>query len=954
MGRSGLSLGRHFLLSDNGGAPGRVRFLSQAIELAEGQKQTWVTVTRTGDFSDPRYGAFSITPVMLAQMVSNFDKRVAGQDIFVDVAHKHSDGAAARVLKLAVEAGKLRALVEWTPFGVDAVQNRGFRYFSAEFHENWTDNEQGAAHGAVLLGAALTIRPVIKHLEPVQLATPDLDDDHAAPARYLISQNLLKQLTDTDMNKYLKLLSVALATLGFTDVTGKPFTDLLTLQLASLNDDDTKCLAAVEGVKSAAMQLADQTKKDRELLLGESLAGFMNRRIEKLATGSKTRQDVIGAMGSAAGIDPGTVNQILNGSIDCPPIERLAGFAKALGVSEDQIRSLAEKDGCKYPKQTSEQDQGEITMNKDDVKKMLSEALSARDTALATASTTLAAKHKLLSDTIAEGDKTLTPEGVKKFAEDYAPMVLAETSDAQVLHLAALAVKQAQALGAATKLAGLGYNPASGSVHISVDSGNSIKALQATIDQRLGFVETDARRFDRTGGTLLAANKAFAEKALEQFDAENGHKLDREHKALAAGTGTISDVAVPVIAERTVLREALYNLNSLNFVNVGTAPFANVITIPYSFRDTTAAGMSALRRYEAQAIRRAGVVQTSEEARPIPQKLAFLISSELQLLMGASVIDFDPISENIRNIVRIVGEDTEAINMNEIVNAADEFSVTTITDTLTAQAQGTNTVFVTTKFPVVRPRKVFDLKGVQQGATVNPIVVTLGGSVKAEYLLPADGSALGVGTYYTMDYNMGELRFVTEAGVSVVPANLTTLTVAYSYSNNRTTFNTDAVGGELIGGLYDRLLIAIGNRKVVVGTDRFYNPNMVLMSNAIDNALSQATSFTANGARNGTGLNADGSVGITKGMSTFNPTAPGLQLADTRIMVGERGNTRFRMVKPFAMNPIEQARDSTGKFTDQRESFGTQFVVSHTPTQIKGSVSSIILFSTAGRVARVA
>jgi hypothetical protein len=55
-----------------------------------------------GDFEDPRYGKFSITPAMLGQMVSNFDKKATGQDVFVDVAHKHSDGAAAKVMKLAI------------------------------------------------------------------------------------------------------------------------------------------------------------------------------------------------------------------------------------------------------------------------------------------------------------------------------------------------------------------------------------------------------------------------------------------------------------------------------------------------------------------------------------------------------------------------------------------------------------------------------------------------------------------------------------------------------------------------------------------------------------------------------------------------------------------------------------------------------------------------------------
>lgn len=873
MGRSGFSLGRHFLLSDSGGAPGRVRFLSQAIELAEGQKQTWVTVTRTGDFSDPRYGAFSITSAMLSQMVSNFDKRVAGQDIFVDVAHKHSDGAAAKVLKLTVEAGKLRALVEWTPFGVDAVQNRGFRYFSAEFHENWVDNEQGAPHGAVLLGAALTIRPVIKHLEPVQLATPDLDDDHAAPARYLISQNLLKQLTDTDMNKYLKLLSAALLALGFTDVSGKPFTDLLALQLASLNDDEAKCLAAVEGVKATAAASMEQIK--------------------------------------AAGADPKHVT-----------IQLAAPVAAKAAETVDVAGEVAKQ-------------------------------LAARDAALATASTTLAAKHKLLSDTIAAGDKTLTPEGVKKFADDFAPMVLAETSDAQVLHLAALAVKQAQALSAATKLAGMGYHPASGSVHISVDSSNSIKALQETTDKRLGLTsEKDPARFSATGGELLLTNKAFAEKCLAEFDALHGAQLDREHKALAGGTGDTGDVAVPKIAERTVLREALFNLMSLNLVNVGTAPFSQVLMINYSFRDPTAAGLNALRRYELQAVRKAGVVQTSEETRPIPQKLAMQVSNELQLLMSASNIDFAPVAENLRNMSRIVGEDVELINLNEIAMSADEFGAFAVaTETKTASVNGTNRIFPLVNFPVVKPRKVFDLKGVQVGATVNPIVVTLGGVPRNEFVQPADGSALAAGTYYIMDYNMGELQFVTETGAAFTPANATALTVAYSSTTNVKKFDLDQ-GAVATDVFYDTLLFAIGGRKSVIEDQRFYNPNMILMSGNVNNALSQAKTFQANSARVATGLAGDGSVGTVKDMAVFRPRAPGSLFGDTRIVVGERGNTRFRMVKPWAMNALEQARNASGAFIDAQEGFGTQWVGSHTPTQLKGAATSVVLFSTTGRVAR--
>ena len=134
-----------------------------------------MTVTRTGTFTDPRYGSFDITPAMLAQMVANFEARVLGQDVFIDVAHDHSAGAAGQVLKLAVEGTRLRALVQWTEFGIDAVRKRGFSYLSADYHEDWRDNEKGLPHGVVLLGAGLTTRPVIKHLDRVQLAEGDTE-----------------------------------------------------------------------------------------------------------------------------------------------------------------------------------------------------------------------------------------------------------------------------------------------------------------------------------------------------------------------------------------------------------------------------------------------------------------------------------------------------------------------------------------------------------------------------------------------------------------------------------------------------------------------------------------------------------------------------------------------------------------------------------------------------------
>lgn len=857
---------RILLAADDGTAPGLVRFLSTQIALADGARSSWVTVTRTGTFTDPRYGEFSITPAMLAQMVANFEGRVLGQDVFIDVAHKPSDGAAAKVVRLAVDNGRLRALVEWTDFGIDAVQKRGFSYLSAEYHENWRDNEQGNPRGPVLLGAGLTTRPVIKHLDRVELS--ELDDDESAH-KLAVHPTLIKTLNlESSVNKYLKQLRDRLIALGLTEVQIQPILDAALKQLEAAAADEAKCLGLVDTWFAAGDALQTQLKQ----------------------------------LSAIGGQQPHVINLQVGQVPD---------------VSAEVARLLAQRD------------------------------------ADATAdATSLAAKVKLLSDTVATA-AALGDDTRAAMVAELTPLVTKSLSDDQVRALAQLSISTYTRLSAAQQLATMGFRPASGSVRIEVVGNGEVKSLQAEVDKRLGFEGMQpARRFARTGGQLLDANKNFAERALAQFDALYGPQLVAEHKMLAGGSGISSDVAVPAIFERTVLREALYQIVGLNFVDTGTIPFAAVAQIPYSYRDTTAAGVNAVRIYEGQAIQRGGVVQTFEEARPIPQKIAFQVSNEMRYLAGGSPMDWDPLAENTQNLVRIVSEDTDRMIQNELLAATDEALVATTTDTLTASVNGTNRIWPLAQFPVVRPRKVFDLKGVQVGTTVNPIVVTLGGTVRAEYQA---GVTLAAGTYYVLDYNMGEIRFLNELGVLQTPASTTALTVAYSYTQNVNKVNLDVQASpDTIKDVYDRVLNSIGGRKAVIENDRYYAANLLLMSGTVDNALGQATTFMANASRPGTGLNADGSVGIVKGLSAFNTRAPGLNTGDVRIVVGERGNTRFRMMKPFSMNDLVDSRDSNGFFTGKKENYGEQWVVCMTPTQRKNATTSLMLYSSAGRVARAA
>lgn len=848
---------RHFKLeaSDHRGA---VRFLSGLhVNLEEGRTTSWVTVTRTGKFSDPRYGQFEISREMLLSMVRNFDARTYGQDIFIDVSHRPTDGAAGKVVKLTVEGDRLRALVEWTPFGVEAIKVKGFAYLSAEFHENWQDNEAGNTHGCVLLGAGLTVRPVIKRLDPVLLS-----EVGGTTPTYLHPelQSTLLQEIDIMKDKMLKALRAKLEAMKLAEIN-----------IATLVASFEKTLGDVADEARATVLLAEFEG------LGQQLA---------TAVADKPAQITLSA--PSGGLTAADVTRIL---------------AEAKDKEAKDAKALAE----------------------------------ARDTNL-----------KLLSDTITAA-AGLDDATKKTLAEEVADLVTPEMNAEQVVKLAAMQVKKGNDLAAARQLSGMGYQFPAGNVHISVDSSNNVKALQETVDRRIGLLDkTDAERYERTGGVLLGKNKAFADKVLAEFDRANAAQLHSEHKMLAGGDGLVSDVAVPSIFERTVLRESLYGLIGLQFVDVGSLPFSASALIPYSYRDTAGAGKSSTRVYEGGSIPRAGVKQTSETAYPIPQKIAFEVSDELRYLTSNGQLNWDAVSENVINASRIIGEDTENLIFNGILSASDEYASTAVVNEATATADGTKTIFVLNQFPVLRPKKVYDLQGNQVGSTLYAVTVTVAAAAKTEY----DGTGTqAAGLYWVMDYNLGELSFVSELGVATAPANLAAIVVSYTYTTNIYKFDTD-LGSDTTKDKWDNFLYRYGLRKNVIESDRYHMANFGLMSGTVRTQIEQAGSFVESLARAGTDLTQTGNLGRIKDVPNFRSTAPGLNMGDQRIVIGERGVTRYRMMKPWAMGQLENQKDSNGRFTGKKEAYGDQFVLLHTPTQLKAAYTGVVLYSATARVDR--
>lgn len=837
--------GRHILLKEGVGEVRRC--IVGGVQLAEGRNTSWVTVTRTGDFTDPRYGNFSITRAHLEEMVRNFDARTYGQMIFIDQAHEPSHGAAGEIKRLAIEGDRLRALVEWTEWGRELIERKGFRYLSAEYHENWKDNEKGETHGCVLLGAGLVTRPCIKRLDPITLSEAS---DGVAIALHPTLLAELKNEVQTMWEKQLKALREQLEKRGLAEAVITSMLEVAKKALESVADE------------AAAVKLCE----------------------------------AMGALQLGSGAAPPAVN------------------LQVTGLSEaDVTRILAERDAST---------------------RKLAESLGA--------------KRQLFASHLAEVGKQLSEETRKELCEAVEGVITADMDDAVIKTLAEKNAALASKFEAQRQLSAMGYQ-VQGSTYITVDESNNVKALQEAVDRRLGIASMpDRQRYAGTGGQLQETNRVFAEQVLSNFDQVHAARLHAEHRMLAGGSGVVSDVAVPASFERTVIREALYNLVGLQFVDVGTAQFSQSVFIPYSYRDQGAAGVGNTRVYEGGSVPRAGVKQTGDNAYPIPQKLAFEVSDELRYLSGNGQLNWDVLAENARNATRIIAEDTEQLIFNEVQLASDEYAVAAVTGEAVATANGTNRIWPLANFPVVRPRKIFDLQGNQVGNTLNPVAITLAGAAVTEW---APGVAAG--TYYVLDYNLGEIRFVNASGAIITPTNGQAIVGSYSYTTNVFKFDTD-LGTASVKEKWDDFLYRYGLRKSLIEDTRSHRCDLGLMSGTVMNSVERAGSFVANFSKPGTSLDAGGNLGVIKGVPNFKSYAPGLAMGDTRVIIGERALTRYRMLKPWQMSALENQKDANGRFTGKKEAYGDQFIALHTPTPLKAGLTSIALFSATTRVARAA
>ncbi|GFD85114.1 hypothetical protein KUL150_11730 [Alteromonas sp. KUL150] len=585
------------------------------------------------------------------------------------------------------------------------------------------------------------------------------------------------------------------------------------------------------------------------------------------------------------------------------------------GLSESEVKALFEKLEA-------------------DKAKVLSDAQTKRD-----------ANVKLFTEQV-NGTEGLS-EGVKAKLLRSADLITAEMTEGQVKALATQQIVLGEELEAQTKLAGMGFQGGNGPMgSVVLASGHNANAMKLAEDVRKQLKQTSS--FSNGSIRLSETVDPFVDKVLTLFDGQYNQQLNREYKVLNGEEGSISDAALPYAFRREVIREALHDMNILQLVAAETDPGAQSTTqIPYEERKPFKGRNDGLV-FERGGIPKAGVQTRFDMAYVNAMKIAFNVSNELMHFTRVSGINWDAWGRHVASCSRILREIVVRRLANEMLRISDSLAAVEVTaENIASQLDGSNTVVKTSAFPVVRPHQVFDLQGNTVGNTSNPITIMFGGSE----ILPFDGTGnQASGTYYVLaNCNLGYIQFVDETGEVVTP-NETNATISYSRATNVAMFDIDLPADTKLEQHLNGLLRKIGNRKAVMKDDRFQAPNFLLMSNTLNDMCTNADQFIVSLKRDGSDTNGMGDLAAIKAMPAWSTNAPGIDLGDERILMGQRGTTHYRVAKAFSMSEMQEGRDpETGEMNGTKEAYGEEYNAIHTPKPLADRYTSVVVYSGTGR-----
>lgn len=143
-----------------------------SVRLNDVDTTSWIQLMPLGSYSHELYGSIDITPDKIKKFVDNFVNNVRGIQLDVDYDHKADNGKAAGWIQDVQDRGLdgLWGLVKWTQPAFEALKAGEYKYFSPEFQDEWEHPKTGEIFQDVLNGGAITNRPFLKDIQPINLS----------------------------------------------------------------------------------------------------------------------------------------------------------------------------------------------------------------------------------------------------------------------------------------------------------------------------------------------------------------------------------------------------------------------------------------------------------------------------------------------------------------------------------------------------------------------------------------------------------------------------------------------------------------------------------------------------------------------------------------------------------------------------------------------------------------
>lgn len=154
----------------------------------QADKAVWIEALPAKTWHTMQYGEVAITPEKLQRFAENFKKGVRGQEIATDYEHGQDPAKGNKASGWYRDfdvrfngdgTASLWASVEFTESAQEEIKNKEWKYFSLDYLDNYFHPETNELIEDVVVGGALTNRPVAKGMVPINLSEVFIADGKA-------------------------------------------------------------------------------------------------------------------------------------------------------------------------------------------------------------------------------------------------------------------------------------------------------------------------------------------------------------------------------------------------------------------------------------------------------------------------------------------------------------------------------------------------------------------------------------------------------------------------------------------------------------------------------------------------------------------------------------------------------------------------------------------------------